>query len=1048
MIPRIAKPTLTDPHYLRFMEALAKTSFSGDIQSDFASRLVASTDNSIYQIVPQGVLFPKTEQDIQACFVLAKEPQFRGYITFSPRGGGTGTNGQSLSPGLILDLSTYFTRIVEFNEQGEWIRVEAGVTLDQVNRFLKPKGYFFAPHVSCGNRATIGGMINTDACGKGSRVYGRTSQHLTSLSCVLEDGSAVELTAISSDTLNTYHSQTTRLGAIYRTVNENILQHKERIHNPFPKLTRYFTGYNLTHIQPHTDIVSLIPLIAGSEGTLAIVYEAKLKVTRLPSHKTLVAIQYSDFLKALEHAPSLLNYNPTAIENMDETVLHFSSSDEEYHAVQCYFNQNTSLTALNLVEFTAYSETEMMKQVNALRNDLQNSSYSFYITTNESEMNKAWTLRKKGVELLSRMQGKRKPVPFIEDTAVPIENLVAYIRDFKSLLDTHGLTYGMFGHPDAGCIHVRPALDLKNPLDEKLIKSLSDNVARLLKKYGGVIWGEHGKGFRSDYIPEFVGMDMARIFGHIKAAFDPDNILNPGKIAVPNTKNEKLFPLNSPLRAHRDRQISPTLQDTFSPVIECNGNGVCFNVNPGALMCPSYQATRNRIHSPKGRAMLIKEWLRHIGKGSKASFFPKTVFDFFIRFWNTFLKQKGKYDFSHEVYDALHGCLNCKACATQCPIQVDIPEFKSLFLQDYHSRYLRPIRDYFVAYLEESLSIQSGFSSLSHWLLQLPLLSKGFNRIGLADIPTVSHFSLKTKFQHRNSSVLPKKFKELSDLKETLKEKSTVLLLQDAFTTFYEPDLVLDTLDALQNLGFSVRVLPFLKNGKPAHVKGFLKKFQKTAENQWDYFNSLSQWNIPIVGIEPSIVLTYRDDYPKILKKPFPVHIHLLQEWLASRISLIQDIKAETHRFISPDSHSGYHTLSHIQPRTSNHGPIRPAPTYYLFSHCTEKALVPKTGLFWKTIFEAAGLSLEVIETGCCGMAGIYGHEAEHKDYSKHLFDSWKDILQSHNIPKEAILATGYSCRSQCKRFMSVMPLHPIQVLKRRLSQKEFNHMGFTNKCL
>ncbi len=1017
MIPRL-NLTLDQslkPEYADFLAALEKTSFSGEIRGEFASRLSASTDNSIYQILPQAVVFPKNTADLVTLFQLANQPAYH-QITFSPRGGGTGTNGQSLSPGIMIDCSKYMNQILEVNVAAGWVRVQPGVVLDQLNAALKPFGVFFAPNLAPSNRATIGGMINTDACGKGSRIYGRTSNHILELEWVLPDGSVGNSYSLDLPNLSQIKQQSNRIGEIYRQVDDIVTSKPELIAEVFPKLTRFMTGYNLAKVyDSDRQHFNLNWLLAGSEGTLGVITEAKLKLTPIPKAQGLLVIHYRCFDDALLAAENLLKAEPAAIETIDETILQLAKTDVIYNDVKDFIGD---AKAINLVEFVGEMESAVKDKIEkicaAIAHNINTpqEAIGYYLAKNAQETAKLWELRKKGVGLLGNKPGKRQPIALIEDTAVPPENLANYIGEFKRLLSEYKLEYAMYGHVDVGCIHVRPALDMKAPEDAALIRELSERVVALVRKYGGVMWGEHGKGFRSEYTPLFFGAELYQDLRKIKAAFDPYNQLNPGKIVTPFGSDATVVPLESPLRGEFDRQVSPELQLEYEAAFKCNGNGACFNYHPDQVMCPSSKETRDRIHSPKGRASLLREWLRQLELGyppnpplkkgglEEMGFLFSQPANFPMKLWHTLEKYLGVYDFSHEVYAGMHGCLSCKACATQCPINVDIPEMKAKFLSLYYTRYLRPLRDYLIGYIETLAQWQSFAPRLVNTLTQNTLtLWLIRHSLNMVDPPVVSQFTVKQGLAARKAPEF--NLEKLANLSESEKLNS-VILVQDAFTSFYESDLVLDTYDFLTKLGYTVYMAPFFPSGKPLHVKGFLGQFGAIAHKNAQYFQQIADLNIPMIGIEPSIVLTYRDEYRKIIQTNVNFTIHLLQEFLSTQLDRLPKIK--------PD-------YNHYQ-------------SYKLFGHCTEKTAALASQKQWQQIFNAVGLQLNLVETGCCGMAGIYGHEAEHYAESKGIYQmSWGQQLSENIGETNYILATGYSCRSQVKRFDGWQPLHPVQLL-------------------
>ncbi|MDJ0737479.1 MAG: FAD-binding and (Fe-S)-binding domain-containing protein [Nostocaceae cyanobacterium] len=996
MLPRLIPQNTSELDIVKFLQQLTQTSFMGEVRGDFASRLIASTDNSIYQILPQAVVFPRTTEDLVCLFELAGKAEFAN-ITFSPRGGGTGTNGQSLSQGIVIDCSKYMNQILELNLEAGWVRVQPGVILDQLNLYLKPYGVFFAPTVAPSNRATIGGMINTDGCGKGSRIYGRTSNHVLELDWVLADGTMGRSHSVNPETLSQLKEDSGSVGKIYRQVDDIVTWKRDLIAEAFPKMTRFMTGYNLAKVySPGRDSFNLNWILTGSEGTLAVVTLAKLKLTRIPQYKRLLALHYHGFDDALQAAENLLESEPAAIETIDEKILALAKEDEIYYHVKDLIG---NAQAINLVEFVGETPQEIEAKVSCVCEN-PSPATGYYLATNETEISRLWELRKKGAGLLGNQPGRRKPIPFIEDTAVPPACLASYIQELKAILAAYHLDYAMYGHVDVGCLHVRPALDMKAPEDEALIRELSDKVVALVRKYGGVMWGEHGKGFRSEYTPLFFGEELYQDLRRIKAAFDPHNKLNPGKIVTPFHGEGEVVKLESSLRGHFDRQVTSSLLEAYQPAFNCNGNGACFNFHPDDVMCPSYKGMNNRIHSPKGRGSLLREWLRLLSLNPQIK--PEIREGFLDKLGNSWERLWGVEDFSHEVYEAMHGCLSCKACASQCPIHVNIPEMKSQFLELYHSRYLRHWRDYLIANIETIAQWQAYTPSLSNYITQNPF-SRWFVKqfFALVDIPRVSPRGsavLNPYNLHRQGGL---DFPELSKLDKSTRLQS-VILLQDAFTSFYDTQIAIDTQAFLRKLGYSVYLAPFFPNGKLFHLKGFLQKFRAIAHQNAQYLQQLGSLGIPIVGIEPSITLTYRDEYLKYVPDIELPKIYLLQELLVQKLSQ----------------------------NNLNLPSVSTGKTYYLYGHCTEKTAALESGKQWQQIFQRLGLELIPVSVGCCGMAGIYGHEAEHYATSQEIYQlSWKKHIPSHPEERQQILATGFSCRSQVKRFQGWTPLHPVQPL-------------------
>lgn len=1016
MIPRIDQTSPVQALYLSFINTLRERGFTGDLNPDYANRTVLATDNSIYQVLPQGVLYPRATADVVLITKLSQEFQFQN-IVLSPRGGGTGTNGQSLTDGLVVDTSKYMNQILEINVEERWVRVQCGVVKDQLNAAIKPHGLFFAPELSTSNRATIGGMINTDASGQGSCRYGKTRDHVLELSTVLLDGTEWTSAAISESELENLWKREDRVGDIHRVVDAIQREHHALIDSKFPKLNRCLTGYDLAHIRDDQGRFNLNNILCGSEGTLGFITEAKISLLPIPKCSALINVNYRDFNVALRDATQLMKAEPTSIETVDSKVLNLAMNDIVWHSVADFFpapESGEKIQGINLVEYTADSEDDLKADVKKLTDQLdqaaQDSStgrISYSIAWGSDAVNKIWGMRKKAVGLLGNVEGEIRPAPFVEDTAVPPENLADFIAEFRAVLDEHKLTYGMFGHVDAGVLHVRPALDMKDPEQEKMVRIITDKVVALTQKYNGLLWGEHGKGVRSEYSPAFFGELYPQI-QRIKAVFDPRNQLNPGKIATPAADIELLKIDGVTTRGQQDRKIPVQVWEGYSEGMHCNGNGLCYSWNPNDAMCPSWKGTRERKHSPKGRASLMREWLKQMSERgvnaveeSKKLKHANFIFNLPGRAINTIGKRKGEYDFSHEVHESMAGCLACKSCVGQCPIKVDVPEFRAKFLELYYSRYLRPLKDYFIGGLEFMVPTLAKMPWAYNLMMKPRFMQKFMARfIGMVDSPLLTGINL-----HKAAEKLGVNYATLENIAQlTAAEKTkAVILVQDAFTSYFETPLVIDTLTLLKKLGFVPLLAPFKANGKPLQVHGFLKAFAKAADANATQLNGLASSGIPLMGIEPAMTLAYRAEYKKVLGDNAP-KVQLIQEWLAKHSDLLQ---SNTNQFKAAD--------------------------FSLLAHCTEKTNAVSSVKDWQTVFGHLGQTLSVIETGCCGMAGTYGHESVNVETSKKIYSlSWAQVV---NNPVNAgkLVATGYSCRSQTKRIDNVKLPHPVQALLQQL---------------
>ncbi|MFG1172702.1 FAD-binding and (Fe-S)-binding domain-containing protein [Erwiniaceae bacterium CAU 1747] len=1013
MIPQISQAPGLVQLVLTFLDTLKQQGFTGETATSYADRLIMSTDNSIYQLLPDAVVFPRSTADVALIARLAGEARFASLV-FAPRGGGTGTNGQSLNRGIVVDMSRHMNRILEINTEEGWVKVEAGVIKDQLNAYLKPHGYFFSPELSTSNRATLGGMINTDASGQGSLVYGKTSDHVLGLRAVLLGGDILDTRPMPVALAEQLAQQQDAEGNIYRVVLDRCRQQRQLILDKFPALNRFLTGYDLRHVlSDDLQQLDLTRLLCGAEGTLAFITEARLDITPIPKVRRLVNIKYDSFDSALRNAPFMVEAKALSVETVDSKVLNLAKEDIVWHSVSELIADvpNQEMLGLNMVEFAGNDKPLIDSQVEALCERLdtlmaegQAGVIGYQLCNDVGGIERIYGMRKKAVGLLGNAKGRAKPLPFVEDTCVPPENLADYIVDFRALLDGHNLSYGMFGHVDAGVLHVRPALDMCDPQQEILLKKISDEVVALTARYGGLLWGEHGKGFRAEYSPSFFGEELYTELRRIKAAFDPANRLNPGKICAPLGVDDPMLKVDAAKRGSWDRQIPVSVRSDWRGAMECNGNGLCFNFDVNSPMCPSMKITSNRIHSPKGRATLTREWLRLLAEqGVDPLVLEKqlpsggiSLRGMIQRTRNSWHARRGEYDFSHEVKEAMSGCLACKACSTQCPIKIDVPGFRSRFLQLYHTRYLRPASDYLVATVESYAPVMALAPKAFNFFLRqrwVGALSK--RHLGMVDLPLLSLPTLKQQLStHRSAATTLEQLEQMS----AEQRAQHVLVVQDPFTSYYEAQLIGDFVKLIDKLGLTPVVLPFSPNGKAQHIKGFLQQFARTAQKTSDFLNRVAQLGLPMVGVDPALVLCYRDEYRQVLgDKRGDFNVQLVHEWLE---------KVLVNRDIQPPG----------------------GESWYLFGHCTEVTALPASVRQWETIFSRFGAKLESVSVGCCGMAGTYGHETKNLENSLGIFElSWQKALQK--LPRQRCLATGYSCRSQVKRVEGIGMRHPLQAL-------------------
>ncbi|WP_373778519.1 FAD-binding and (Fe-S)-binding domain-containing protein [Glaesserella sp.] len=1026
MIPRLANTPNINPTVQQFLQDLRDQHFAGDIASSYADRLSLATDNSVYQQIPQAILFPKSIADVVIITKLAQKAPFQS-LTFTPRGGGTGTNGQSLNNNIIVDLSRHLNKILELNVAERWVKVQAGVVKDQLNQFLKPHGLFFSPELSTSNRATLGGMINTDASGQGSLQYGKTSDHILAIKSVLMNGEILDTQAVSSDDFfaNLDKLNLSAKGKqLHREIFERCKALRPTVLKELPQLNRFLTGYDLKNVFNHDESeFNLTRILTGSEGSLAFICEAKLNLLPIPKYRTLINIKYNSFDAALRSAPFMLKAQALSVETVDSKVLNLAKQDIVWHSVSDLLTEdpNNPILGINIVEYASNDREQNEKQIADLCQILEskianheNGIIGYQVCQDLASIEKIYAMRKKAVGLLGNAKGWAKPIAFVEDTCVPPENLADYIVEFRKLLDDYGLEYGMFGHVDAGVLHVRPALDLCDREQVAKFKAISDQVVELTAKYGGLIWGEHGKGMRSAYGERFFGETLWKELRYIKQLFDPQNRLNPGKICTPLDSQATLYPIDSLMRADFDRQIPIQVREEFKGAMNCNGNGLCFNFDVHSTMCPSMKVSGNRLFSPKGRATLIREWLRLLAEQNvspdqlmleKPSKTTRLV-DFVQKLRNQWNKAK-EYDFSHEVKAAMDTCLACKACASQCPIKIDVPTFRSQFNELYHRRYLRPLKDYIVSNLEFVAPVMAkapkffNFFSTNQAAEMVANKTIGMTYLPALSVPTLNQRLVEIGYQGESLESLENQVTSGEISAEICKY---LFVVQDPFTSYYDAKVVADFVQLCQKLGFKPIVLPFNPTGKAQHIKGFLHKFANTAKNQAEFLNRAAKLGIQMVGVDPALTLIYREEYKDILKaERGDFNVLLAHEWLMVQLKNgnLENCKKSTE-------------TDRLQ--------------WHLFSHCTESTALPNSSKEWQQIFAHFGEKLVTENTGCCGMAGTFGHETQHLEMSKAIYaQSWQIKINGKDLNR--CLATGYSCRSQVKRMEHHVMKHPIQAL-------------------
>jgi len=970
------------------------TQLEGEFYDDSTMRILYATDASAYREMPLAVAIPKTLDDIKKLIAFARKEN----TSLIPRTAGTSLAGQVVGNGIIVDVSKYFTKILELNKEEGWVRTQPGVIRDELNMFLKPHGLFFGPETSTANRAMIGGMVGNNSCGSNSVVYRSTREHLLEVKALLSDGTETEFKALSVDDFHKKCDNDNLEGNIYKTVRSLLSNYDNQvdIRKEFPKksVERRNTGYALDVLldsAPFTaggEDFNFCKLIAGSEGTLLFITEIKLNVVPLPPKESgLLCVHFNSIDEALRANIVALQYKPSASELIDHYILDCTKNNIEQQKNRFFVQGDPG--AILVIEFSKTNREEIIELAKKVETDLRLAGlgYHFPLLFGD-ESKKIWTLRKAGLGLLGNLPGDNKAVPVIEDTAVDVYDLPAYIRDFNEILKKHGLYSVHYAHAGSGELHLRPIINLKTKEGNQLFRTIAEEIATLVKKYNGSLSGEHGDGrLRGEFISQMVGEKNYELFRVIKRTWDPGNIFNPHKIVDTPSMNTML--------RYKPGQNTPPFKTIFrfynqnilQHAEQCNGSGDCRKTHlSGGTMCPSFMATKNEKDTTRARANILREILTNSEKLNR--------FD------------------SEEIYGVMDLCLSCKGCKSECPSNVDIAKLKAEFLQHYYDANGIPFRAKLIANFNRSSKLGAIAPGMYNFMMTTPGLSSLVKKVsGFAtkrSMPTMYKTTLwKWYRKHIEDRRKNAEARDKRNFKPQTKNHKLYLFC-DEFTNYNDTAVGIKTIQLLEKLGYDVIIPEHEESGRAWLSKGLLRDAKKIANKNISLLSSLINAETPLIGIEPSAILTFRDEYIDLADddrfeaaKQLAANVFTVEEFIASEI--------------------GKGTIKKEQFRDEQR-------LIKLHGHCQQKALssiAPSV----KMLSLPENYSVEVIPSGCCGMAGSFGYEKEHYDLSMKIGELVLFPAVRNRTVDTIIAAAGTSCRHQIKDGTKVKALHPVEIL-------------------
>ncbi|MBI2486034.1 MAG: FAD-binding protein [Deltaproteobacteria bacterium] len=962
---------MPNDYLYRDLEAFLKTQISGEVRFDTFSRILYSTDASNYQIEPIGVVIPRIVEDVLRTVETAAQYG----VAILPRGGGTSLAGQAVGHALVIDFSKYLNQVLELNLEAHTVRVQPGIYLEQLNRYLNPHNLMFGPDPATARVATVGGVIGNNATGTHSILYGMAGDNLKAAQVVLSDSSSIELSTIDEADFSKKAGSDSAEGRLYKNLHELRNCYAEAIRRDFPKNWRRASGYSLPYLL--NSPFNPAQVLASSEGTLAVATEFTLNLVPRPSHTGLVLLQFDDLVSAMETVPIILERNPSAVELIDRMLINLTREHHGYAPMLSFVEGNPA--AILAVEF--YGEIE--KEVEQKTRDLvvylsvrQIRCSTSYALSPESQAN-VWGVRRAGLGLLMSKRDDYKPIPCIEDVSVPVGNLSKYVRDILDVIKRLGTQAAFYGHASAGCLHIRPLVNMKTAQGVTLMQELTEESFKLAIDYGGVMSGEHGDGLQRSYMNEkLFGPTLYQAMRELKSAFDPNGRLNPGKVVDAPAPDQNLRYNTNYKPIEITTYLDWSADRGFAQAVEmCNGQGLCRKLGEG-IMCPSYIATHDEMDTTRARANALRAVL--------SGRLPKEALT------------------SDEMYKVYDLCLACKGCKRECPSSVDVAKMKIEFLAHYHAAHGITMRDRMFGFIHEISRISSTVAPFANFLLDNTVSRWFLGKMRIhpnRSLPSFAHKTFTDWFYNRQ----PTNRKTLSDKK--------VVYFHDTWTTFYYPEVGQAAVKLLETAGFEVILVSNrVCCGRPMLSKGIADSARSRAIRNVTLLAQYARRGIPVIGTEPSCILAFRDEYQDLLPgnadaKIVAENSFLLEEFLL-KLQKTGKLNIAWQSF-------GTQVLFH--------------------GHCHQRVIVGNEPSV--EILRLSGCFVKESGAGCCGMAGSFGYEAEHYEISKAIGEDRLFPSVRQASPETVIAVSGVSCRQQIEHFTGRRTKHIAEVLAGQISE-------------